>query len=184
MATFKIASWNVNSLRVRLPHVLSWLAEAKPDVLALQELKMPDEEFPHEAIQAAGYMAVVSGQKTYNGVAILSRHEAMTDVVKSFPELHDPQRRVLAVTLHNIRILNLYVPNGENTESEKYKYKLHWLSQLDLFLKHELQKYPQMIVLGDFNIAPDNIDVYDPKKWEFSVLFSKPEREAFQDMLS
>jgi exodeoxyribonuclease-3 len=183
MPEFKIATWNVNSLRVRLPHVLAWLQENQPDVLALQELKLHDDDFPHDALKEAGYSAVVSGQKTYNGVALLSRREPMVEVVKAFPELEDPQRRVLAVTYHDIRILNLYVPNGESLVSQKYLYKLHWLEQLDLFLKHELKKYPKMIVLGDFNIAPDNIDVYDPTRWENSVLFSKPERDAFKAML-
>lgn len=182
MSIFSIATWNVNSLRVRLPQVLTWLADVKPDVLALQEIKMPDEDFPIEAIQEAGYHAVFSGQKTYNGVAILSKIEA-TDIVTDLPGLDDPQRRVLAATIGDIRVLDIYVPNGESTTSEKYKYKLNWLKQLDVFLKDELKKYPKMVVLGDFNIAPEEKDVHDPAAWEDSVLFSKPERQAFQAML-
>lgn len=180
--TFKIATWNVNSLRVRLPHVLQWLADAKPDVLALQELKMPTEDFPYDAFTAAGYHAVASGQRTYNGVAVISKSES-TDIITDIPGLEDPQRRMLAVTIKNIRIVDLYVPNGESVESEKYKYKLNWLDKVDAFLRTQLKKHPEMVVLGDFNIAPANIDVHDPAAWENSVLFSKPEREAFQKML-
>jgi exodeoxyribonuclease-3 len=179
----KIASWNVNSLRVRLPQVLEWLASEAPDVLALQETKSPDVDFPLEAIQQAGYQVVFSGQKTYNGVAILSR-EAVTDVVTAIPELEDPQRRVLAATIGDVRVLNLYIPNGESVGSEKYEYKLNWLHHLDLYLKHELTKYKKMIILGDFNIAPEDMDVHDPKQWEGKVLCSDKERSAFQEMLS
>lgn len=182
MRMFKIATWNVNSLRVRLPHVLSWLADIKPDVLALQETKLPDNDFPFDEIQNAGYFVVTSGQRTYNGVAILSRKKA-TDVIINIPELDDPQRRMLCVSIGDIRVLNLYVPNGESVVSEKYQYKLNWLKHLDLFLKQELKKHPKMIVLGDFNIAPDRIDVHDPKLCEGQVLFSEPERKAFKEML-
>ena len=141
---FKIATWNVNSLRVRLPHVLDWLADEKPNVLALQETKMPDEDFPFDAIQNAGYHVVASGQRTYNGVAVISREKSM-DPITDIPELHDHQRRVLAVTIGDIRVLNLYVPNGESVGSDKYQYKLNWLHHLDLFLKHETikQKWPK-----------------------------------------
>lgn len=179
---FKIATWNVNSLRVRLPHVLAWLQTHKPDVLALQEIKLQDADFPHEEIQKAGYIATVSGQKTYNGVAILSR-ESASDVVKDIPNLDDHQRRMIAATINNVRVIDLYVPNGESVDSEKYQYKLNWLSKLDVFLKSELEKHEKVVVLGDFNIAPGNIDVHDPAQWEGHVLFSKREREAFQAML-
>jgi exodeoxyribonuclease-3 len=182
MQPFKIATWNVNSLRVRLPHVLSFLEKEKPDILALQELKLPTEEFPYDAIRETGYFAAVSGQKTYNGVAVLSREEAK-DIVTDIPDLEDHQRRVLGVTINDIRVLDLYVPNGESVTSEKYQYKLNWLSKLDVFLKHEIKKYPKLIVLGDFNIAPTELDVHDPKLWEGNVLFSEPERKAFQDIL-
>lgn len=183
MKKMKIATWNVNSLRVRLPHVLSWLQEVKPDVLALQEIKMTDVDFPFEAIEAAGYHAVVSGQKTYNGVAIFSK-EPPRHVIKDIPGLDDPQRRVLFTEIGDIAVLNLYVPNGESVDSPKYQYKLGWLHQLDLFLKKDLKKHPHLVVLGDFNIAPDEIDAHDPKQWEGQVLFSLPERKAFKEMLA
>ena len=184
MAAFKIATWNVNSLRVRLSDVLTWLAEMAPDVLALQEIKMPDAEFPFEAIQAAGYDAIVSGQKTYNGVAILSRRGLSLDQkLVDIPGLEDPQRRILGVTCDQVRILNLYVPNGEAVTSIKYAYKLDWLRHLTTFLQTELQNYPKTIVLGDFNIAPNEIDVYNPKRWAGKVLFSEPERQAFHEIL-
>jgi exodeoxyribonuclease III len=182
MTSFKIATWNVNSLRVRLPHVLTWLRDVQPDVLALQETKLPDTDFPFEAIKEAGYTSISSGQKTYNGVAILSR-ENPSDVVTNMPELDDHQRRILGITLGDIRVLDLYVPNGEGVLSEKYQYKLNWLNKLDGFLKEELKKYPKIIVLGDFNIAPQEMDVHDSRLWDGQVLFSGPERKAFSDML-
>jgi exodeoxyribonuclease-3 len=183
MSIFSIATWNVNSLRVRLPHVFTWLADVKPDVLALQETKMPDTDFPVEAITDAGYQVVFSGQKTYNGVAILSREKA-EEVVTDLPNLDDPQRRVLAATIAGIRVIDLYIPNGESVTSDKYMYKLDWLKKLDAYLKQQLQQYPRVVVLGDFNIAPQEIDVHDPAMWEGHVLFSQPERQAFQDMLN
>lgn len=179
---FKIATWNVNSLRVRLPHVLAWLAENSPDVLALQETKLIDADFPSNAFQEIGYNVIFSGQKTYNGMAIISR-EKPTDILTSLPELEDPQRRVLAALINDVRVLDLYVPNGESVTSEKFKYKLHWLKNLDKFLKHELTKHSKIIVLGDFNIAPEEIDVHDPAQWDGQVLFSQPERQAFREML-
>lgn len=182
MSTFKIATWNVNSLRVRLPHVLNWLNENKPDVLALQELKIPTDDFPLADVEKASYHAVVSGQKTYNGVAVLSNKQG-TDIVTDIPELGDHQRRVLAITIDDIRIINLYVPNGESVGSEKYVYKLNWLKFLDLYLKHEIKTHPKIVVVGDFNIAPEEIDVHDPKQWEGCVLFSDKERAAFREML-
>jgi exodeoxyribonuclease III len=162
--------------------VQTWMTDVNPDVLALQEIKMPTEDFPHEAFCEMGYQAAVSGQRTYNGVAILSKKDA-ADVVTDIYGLDDPQRRVLGVTIQGIRVLNLYIPNGESVGSEKYKYKLNWLEKLHDFLKSQLKQYPKMIILGDFNIAPKDIDVYDPKAWENSVLFSEPERDAFQNML-
>lgn len=180
--TFSIATWNVNSLRVRLPHVQTWLTTNKPDVLALQEIKLTEADFPHEAIQAAGYQALVSGQRTYNGVAILSRTPA-TDVITDIPGLEDHQRRVLAATIDGVRVINLYVPNGESVNSEKYQYKLNWLKYLDLWLKAEMKHHAKLVVVGDFNIAPSDIDVYNTKAWEGQVLFSAPERKAFQAML-
>lgn len=180
--SFKIATWNVNSLRVRLPHVLAWLADHKPDVLALQETKLPDEDFPINAIQEAGYNVCYNGQKTYNGMATLSR-EGCSDIVTDIPGFADIQRRVLVTTVSGIRICNLYVPNGESVGSEKYAYKLTWLHHLKLFITEELKKYPRLILLGDFNIAPEPRDVHDPVLWEGKVLFSEQERAALQDIL-
>jgi len=183
MTVFKIATWNVNSLRVRLPQVLTWLAAEQPDILALQELKIPTEKFPFDELRAAGYEAVVNGQKTYNGVAILYRHRVPENVVIEFPELQDPQRRVLAATFNHVRVLNLYVPNGESVDSAKYQYKLNWLNHLRYFLTNEINQYPKIIILGDFNIAPQDEDVHDPTAWEGKVLFSAPERAEFQKIL-
>jgi exodeoxyribonuclease III len=179
----KIATWNVNSLRVRLPHVLAWVAEHQPDILALQEIKTTEDNFPFAEIEAAGYSVVASGQKSYNGVAILSRENA-NDIIKTFPDFNDDQRRVLAITIGNLRILNLYVPNGEHVTSAKYQYKLNWLNNLHQFIQNELKKYPQMIVLGDFNIAPHEIDLYDPQIFFNQVLFSEPERQAFHGLVN
>jgi len=173
----KIASWNVNSLKVRLPQVLAWLESRQPDVVALQETKLMDENFPVQAISDAGYRAVFSGQKTYNGVAILARSE-ITDPVTDPPELDDAQRRILAATVDGVRIVNLYVVNGEAVGSEKYAYKLDWLRRVHLWLKDELENHPRMVVLGDFNIAPEDRDVHDPEAWRDRVLCSEPERTA------
>jgi exodeoxyribonuclease-3 len=181
--SFKIATWNVNSLKVRLPQVLDWLKAMKPDVLALQETKLLDVNFPLAEINQAGYEVVYSGQPTYNGVAILSR-SISSDVITDIPKLEDPQRRVLGVTLGDMRIINLYVPNGESVTSEKYLYKLNWLHQLQQWLADELKQHPKLIVLGDFNIAPENQDVYDPDAWAGQVLFSDKERAAFQALCS
>lgn len=187
MNGLKIATWNVNSLRVRLPHVLNWLSQMKPDVLALQELKLPDADFPFEAIRAAGYQAIVSGQKTYNGVATLIREELVSQLganeVRDIPGFEDHQRRLLGITVNGIRILNVYVPNGENVESDKYQYKLMWLKHLAFYLEVELKKYPKTILLGDFNIAPADSDVHDPVEWAGHVLCSEPERAAFQTLI-
>nr|WP_296751165.1 exodeoxyribonuclease III [Thioalkalivibrio sp.] len=178
----KIASWNVNSLKVRLPQVVSWLEHQQPDVLALQETKLSDENFPLEAITAAGYQVAFSGQKTYNGVAILARSEIL-DPVTDPPGLDDAQRRILAGTVNGIRVVNLYVVNGEAVDSEKYAYKLDWLRRVHLWLQDELEAYPKMVVLGDFNIAPEDRDVHDPELWRGQVLCSAPEREALQRIL-
>lgn len=181
--SFKIATWNVNSLRVRLPHVLEWLAEHKPDVLALQETKLIDADFPLDAIKQAGYEACYSGQKTYNGMAVLS-HQSCGDVITDIPGFDDAQRRVLGVTVGDIRVINLYVPNGESVGSEKYTYKLSWLHHLRLFLIEEIKKHPNTIILGDFNIAPEPEDVHDPLVWEGKVLFSEKEREALRELIA
>jgi exodeoxyribonuclease-3 len=175
----RIATWNVNSLRVRLPQLLEWLQASNPDVVALQETKSPDEHFPHAELAAAGYHSSFSGQKTYNGVALLAR-SAPTDLVLDIPNHIDPQRRVLAGSYGALRVIDLYVPNGQSVGSEKYEYKLRWLAALELWLAQELLRHPQLVVLGDFNIAPEDRDVHDPAAWAGSVLVSEPERAALR----
>lgn len=179
----KVASWNVNSLKVRLPQVLQWLQETDTDILAVQETKLTDDNFPVAEINAAGYQVVFSGQKTYNGVAILSK-TSIQDVMTDIPKLDDPQRRILIATINNLRIINLYVPNGQEVGSEKYTYKLNWLDYVNQFVKQQLQQYERLIVLGDFNIAPEPADVYDPELWEGKVLFSEPERTALAKLMA
>jgi exodeoxyribonuclease-3 len=178
----KIATWNVNSLKVRLPQVLDWLRTQQPDILALQETKLSDNDFPTLDIADAGYQAVFSGQKTYNGVAILSRLPAH-DLITALPGLDDPQRRVLGATIGGLRVLNLYIPNGQALSSDKYPYKLHWLQQLTLLTATELAAHRHVVVLGDFNIAPEDRDVHDPNAWAGQVLCSPPERAAFKHLL-
>ena len=178
----KISTWNVNSLKVRLPHVLDWLAANQPDVLCLQETKTEDARFPLQELQQAGYQTVFSGQKTYNGVAILSR-DALQDVTTGIPGFSDEQKRVIAATVDDVRIVCVYIPNGQSVDSDKYQYKLSWLAALQEWLKEELQRYPRLALLGDYNIAPEDRDVYDPQAWEGSVLVSEPERAAFRDLL-
>lgn len=175
----KIATWNVNSLRVRLPHVLQWLEAAQPDVLAIQETKTVDEQFPLAELEAAGYNAVFAGQKTYNGVAILSKSLA-TDVVTDIPDLDDPQRRILAATIDGVRVVNLYVVNGAEVGSDKYAYKLDWLAKVTAWLQQQAALYSQLVVLGDFNIAPEDRDVHDPVAWGEGILCSPAERAALQ----
>ena len=177
----KVASWNVNSLNVRLPHVLAWCEVAQPDILALQETKLTDDRFPAEELLEAGYHSVFSGQKTYNGVAVLSRQET-SDPVTDIPGLDDPQRRILAVTVGDVRIIDLYVVNGSEVGSEKFEYKLHWLDRVTAWIESEMAQHDKVVVLGDFNIAPDSRDVHDPKAWEGKVLFSEPERAAFKNL--
>jgi len=181
-AKTKIATWNVNSLKVRLPQVLDWLAQNQPDVLALQETKLTDADFPTLDIASAGYQSTFAGQKTYNGVAILSRLPA-SDIVTNLPEMDDPQRRVLGATIGELRVLNLYIPNGQSVGSDKYAYKLAWLGKLTSWLEAERMRYPRLVVLGDFNIAPEDRDTYDPAAWAGQVLCSEPERAAFQRLL-
>ena len=175
--TIGIATWNVNSLRVRLPQLTEWLGANPLDVVALQETKLVDADFPAQAIEALGYHVVFSGQKTYNGVATLSRVPP-TDVVTALPGFADEQKRLLAVSLGKLRVINVYVPNGQSTGSDKYAYKLAWLDALAQFLQSELAAHPDLLVLGDFNIAPEDRDVHDPAAWADSVLVSVPERAA------
>lgn len=178
----KIATWNVNSLNVRLPHVLAWCEDARPDILALQETKLPDDRFPAGALKEAGYESVYSGQKTYNGVAILSRKTA-GDVVTDIDGLDDPQRRILAATIAGIRVINLYVVNGKEVGSDKYAYKLQWLEKVSRWIGEELERFEKVVVLGDFNIAPADEDVHDPESWRDRILCSEPERAALRAML-
>ena len=177
----KIAIWNVNSLKVRLPHVLDWLSATDMDVLCLQETKLTDENFPIDEINAAGYHAIYSGQKTYNGVAIISKSEAH-DVITDVPGLDDPQRRILGATIDGIRILNLYVVNGQEVGSEKFAYKLEWLSKVSDYINEQVQLHKYFVTLGDFNIAPDDRDVHDPDAWKERILCSTPERTALQNI--
>lgn len=178
----RIATWNVNSLRVRLEQVLDWLRIARPDALALQETKLPDALFPREAIESAGYHVAFSGQRTYNGVAILSQRP-IEAVVTDIPGLDDPQRRVLAATVGELRLINLYVPNGAAVGTDKYAYKLDWLSKVGGYLQTQLARHPLLAVMGDFNIAPEDRDVHDPELWFEKILCSTPERRAFKILL-
>ena len=178
----RLAAWNVNSLRIRLPQVVDWLSTNRPDVLCLQETKIEDEKFPLAEIQAAGYQALFSGQKTYNGVAILSKQQGK-ETISAIPAFNDMQKRVLAATIDNVRVICVYAPNGQSVESDKYRYKLEWFAAFNNWLKDELVRYPQLAVLGDLNIAPEDRDVHDPLAWEGNVLVSPEERQAFRELL-
>ena len=178
----KIAAWNVNSLKVRLPHLLDWLATENPDVICLQELKLEDDKFPRAEIEAAGYHAAFSGQKTYNGVALISRHP-IEDVCLGNPHYPDAQKRLISGTINGVRVVSAYMPNGQAVGSEKYAYKLAWLEGLITWLGEELKAHPQLALCGDYNIAPDDRDVHDPKRWAGEILCSEPERHAFQRLL-
>jgi len=191
MQSMKIASWNVNSLNVRLAQLLQWLAATQPDLVALQETKLEDVKFPVAELAAAGYQAVFSGQRSYNGVALLARQASashLVDVVTDIPGLDDPQRRILAATLpasplgasRPLRVVNLYVVNGKAVGDTKYTYKLEWMAAVQAFLANELVRHPDLVVLGDFNICPDDRDVYDPAAWGDAILCSPPERAALK----
>jgi exodeoxyribonuclease-3 len=178
-----LATWNVNSLRVRLPQLLDWLAREQPDVLGLQETKCVDADFPHAELAAAGYHAVASGQKTYNGVAILARGVQPVAVQAGIPGYADEQKRVIAATVGDLRFIDVYCPNGQVVGSDKYAYKLAWFAALRDWLAAELAAHPRLVVVGDFNVAPADADVYDPVAWGGQVLCSAPERAAFQALL-
>ncbi len=178
----RIASWNVNSLRVRLPHLLDWLKANPVDVIGLQELKLQAEQFPLAELQALGYHAAVSGQKTYNGVALLSR-TPLAEVERDMPGFSDDHKRLIAATVNGVRVISAYVPNGQSVGSDKYAYKLRWLESLAAYLRTELARYPRLAVVGDFNVAPADADVHDPVAWEGQVLCSAPERAAFRTLL-
>ena len=178
----QFATWNVNSLRVRLPHLKDWVAANPVDVLALQETKLPDADFPREQIEALGMGVAFSGQRTYNGVALLSR-APIEDVVAGIPGFGDEQKRVLAATIAGVRVIDVYVPNGQSVGSEKFEYKLRWLAALRDYVAAESTRHPHLVVLGDYNIAPEDRDVHDPKAWEGSVHVSAPERAALRTLL-
>jgi exodeoxyribonuclease-3 len=178
----KLATWNVNSLNVRLTHVLDWLAANQVDVLCLQETKQEDHKFPYAELALAGYQAIHHGQKTYNGVAILSR-QPLTQVVTDIPGFMDDQKRVIAANVGDIRVVCAYIPNGQAVDSDKYAYKLKWLKAITAWLAEELVKYPKLVLLGDYNIAPEDRDCHDPAAWLGQVLVSPPERAAFHRLL-
>lgn len=178
----KIAAWNVNSLKVRLPQLLDWLPVAQPDVVCLQETKLEDHKFPRAEIEAAGYQVVFSGQKTYNGVALLSR-SAPSDIVVGNPRFADEQKRLIAATIDGVRVISAYVPNGQAVGSDKYAYKLAWLDALAGWIEDELRAHPQLVVAGDYNIAPEDRDVHDPAAWAGQILCSDAERAAFRRLL-
>jgi len=178
----KIASWNVNSLRVRIEHVIEWLEIHQPDVLALQETKLTDDAFPVDAFADLGYQVLFSGQPTYNGVALISRDKG-ADVITDLEGMDDASRRVLGATFGDVRVLNLYVPNGQRVDSDKYAYKLRWFDALQSQLAEELKQHENVILLGDFNVAPEDRDVHDPAAWAGQVLVSDKERQALQRLL-
>lgn len=179
----KLATWNVNSLRVRLPQVIDWLVTNQPDVLCLQETKVQDENFPLNEITETGYQSVYVGQKTFNGVALLSK-KSSSEVVTAIPEFDDIQKRVIASTYDDVRVICIYIPNGESVESEKYQYKLKWLAALHEWLREEIIKYPKLALLGDYNIAPEDQDTYDADAWKGKVLCSQLERDAYHSLLN
>lgn len=182
----KIATWNVNSLKVRLPQVLDWLDSHKVDFLCLQELKLEQDKFPLAEIEAAGYQAIWAGQKTYNGVAILSLQEG-GDLVRNIPGFEDPQQRVIAATYgvggRAVRVVNAYCPNGQSLDSDKYQYKLAWFEAFGDWLEDELARHSDLVVLGDYNIAPTDDDVHNPDRWKGQVLVSDAERAALQRLI-
>jgi exodeoxyribonuclease-3 len=180
--SMKLATWNVNSLRVRLEQVLAWSADSQPALLALQETKVADDAFPMEAFTRTGWHVLHAGQPAYNGVALLSREplEAMAD---GLPGFEDTQRRIFVARAGRLCLVNAYVPNGQTVGSDKYRYKLDWLAALAEYLRTLLGEHEQLAVVGDFNIAPEDRDVYDPATWEGSVLVSEAERAAFRTLL-
>ena len=178
----KIASWNVNSLKIRLEQVLDWLDQTRPDVLGLQETKLTDSKFPVEAFAEVGYHAEFVGQPTYNGVALLSRTPA-AEVVREIPGFEDPHKRVIAASYGDVRVVNLYVVNGKAVGDPKYVWKLEWLAAVTRWIDDELSRHPRLAVVGDFNIAPEDRDVHDPEGWHEQILCSTPEREALRKML-
>jgi len=203
--SIRIAAWNVNSLKVRLPHVLRWLQDQEKkqqaiDALCLQELKLTDDKYPHQELEAAGYLSIAAGQKTYNGVAIIVRKAALAAIasdtattflkpIRNIPGNNDEQQRILAATIpfagtKPIRLVSAYFPNGQSPDSDKFVYKLDWLNKLQTWLAQELEQNDRFALLGDYNIAPEDQDVHDPKAWEGQNLVSPPERNAFQELIN
>ena len=178
----KLATWNVNSLAVRLPQVLAWLQANPVDALVLQETKLGDDKFPVAAIEATGYRTAFFGQKTYNGVALLSRSEAL-QLQKNIPGLDDGQARVLAATLGPVRVIGAYFPNGQAPDSDKFQYKMRWLDALRDWVRAELAAHPRLLLMGDFNIAPEDRDVYDPVAWAGQIHCTPEERAHFAALL-
>ena len=171
---------------MRLPHLVDWLGRHTPDVVALQETKTEDDAFPYDELAALGYASTASGQKTYNGVAVLTRvphAAAAADVVTGIAGYEDVQKRVLAVTVGDVRVVDVYIPNGQSVDSDKFRYKLAWLAALTAWLREEIARHPKLVLLGDYNIAPEDRDVHDPKAWEGQVLFREPEKEAFRGLV-
>jgi exodeoxyribonuclease-3 len=178
----KIATWNVNSLAVRLPQVLDWLKEHQPDALCLQETKLTDEKFPQDVWKELGYRAEFFGQKTYNGVALISRTEA-SSIVKNIPGFEDEQARVIAGTVDGVRVIGAYFPNGQAPDSDKFQYKMKWLNALASWVANELKTHAQLALIGDFNIAPEDRDVYDPVAWAGQIHCTPEERAHFQALI-
>lgn len=178
----KLATWNVNSLAVRLPQLLQWLSDHQPDALVLQETKLTDDKFPYQEIATAGYSMQWFGQKTYNGVALLSRSGAI-DIVKNIPGFADEQARVIAGTVNGVRVIGAYFPNGQAPDSDKFVYKLRWLTALHDWVAGELALHPRLALLGDFNIAPEDADVYDPVAWAGQIHCTPEERAHFQGLI-
>ncbi len=178
----KLATWNVNSLAVRLPQLLDWLVANPVDALVIQETKLTDDKFPHAEITAAGYQVQWFGQKTYNGVALLSREEA-TGTLKNIPGFDDGQARVIAATVRGLRVVGGYFPNGQSPDSDKFQYKMRWLQALRDWLQDELTRHERLVLMGDFNIAPEDRDVYDPVAWAGQILCTPEERAHFQALV-
>lgn len=178
----KIATWNVNSLTVRLPQVLDWLTQTSTDILLLQEIKMTDEKFPTQAFSDLGYHSACFGQKTYNGVAIISRYP-INDVICNMPNYEDEQARIIAAHIEGIQIICAYIPNGQAVGTDKFNYKLNWLEALETWLMIQIQQHPKLILAGDYNIAPNDDDVYDPAAWDGQILCSTQEREYFKKLI-
>lgn len=180
----KLATWNVNSLAVRLPQVLDWLAREQPDVLVLQETKLTDDKFPADALADAGYQSVWFGQKTYNGVALLTRSGlAVTEVVHNIPGFEDPQARVISAMVEGVRVIGAYFPNGQAPDSDKFAYKMAWLDALTRWVAVSLQQHPSLVLMGDYNIAPEDRDVHDPVAWNGQIHCTPQERQWFQALL-